>query len=77
MGLEKDEATSHATCELLLLDIRTGIIPFSEVRTRDFFSKKEERDINEEELKKRVMKNALLQSVEEASGELRAYLKAN
>ena len=36
----KDEAKAFATNETLLMDIRTGVIPFSNVVTRDTLIKK-------------------------------------
>ena len=71
---KKDQTKAYATCESLLMDIRTGIIPHSEVVTKDFLTQKSDEDIDNEELKKRTERTAVLLSLEEIGIRLAEFL---
>jgi hypothetical protein len=71
----KDEAKAYATTEAMLLDTRTGLIPYSYVATRDYFSKKSDQDMNLSELQKRVEREAVVQSLEESGQKMRNFLE--
>lgn len=40
------QAKAYSTCEGFLLDVRTGLIPFSRTITKDYLATKEKRDAN-------------------------------
>ena len=72
---KKDEVKAYATCESLLMDIRTGIIPHSEVVTRDFLTQKTEKDLDNNELRKRAEQTAIGLTLEEIGKRLTDFLK--
>ncbi|MEM1121663.1 MAG: hypothetical protein AAGJ18_14525 [Bacteroidota bacterium] len=72
---KKDEVKAYATCESLLMDIRTGIVPHSEVVTRDFYTQKLDSDLTNETLRRRAEKTAVLAALEEIGGRLTAFLE--
>lgn len=72
---KKNEVKAYATCESLLMDIRTGIIPHAEVVTKDFFTKKTETDLNDRELNKRAERTAVLLTLEDIGLKLSDFLK--
>lgn len=72
---KKNEVKAYATCESLLMDIRTGIIPHSEVITKDHLAFKSDVDIDNNELKKRAEKLAVLLTLEDIGKKLMVFLK--
>lgn len=71
----KDEAKAFATCEALLMDIRTGVIPFSEVVSRDALARKSPADANETELRKRAENEAVSTVLPAIAERLNEYLR--
>ena len=71
----KDEAKAYATTECMLMDIRTALVPFSTIVTRDYYSKKEPNDANLEELRKRTERMAIYQTLNVTGERLVAYLR--
>ncbi len=72
---KKDDIKAYATCESLLMDIRTGIIPHSEVITKDFLTQKSDKDLGNNDLKKRAEQAAVLLTLEEIGEKLTNFLK--
>ncbi|MEM6967593.1 MAG: hypothetical protein AAF573_22705 [Bacteroidota bacterium] len=72
---KKNEVKAFATCESLLMDIRTGVIPFSDVLTHDVLLKKDEEDFNNEELKKRATRKAAKMTLESLGSDLVDFFK--
>ena len=72
---KKDEAKAFATCESLLMDIRTGIVPYSEVVTRDKLVAKTEADLNDEETRKRAERETVELVMEEIANRLDQFLR--
>ena len=71
----KDEAKAFATNETLLMDIRTGVIPFSNVVTRDTLIKKGENDFNMIETQKKAENLAILATLEQVGVKLIGFLE--
>jgi hypothetical protein len=71
----KDEAKAFATTECMLMDIRTAMVPFSTIVTKDYFSKKINNDENTEELRKRTERNAIMQTLSETGNRLVSYMR--
>lgn len=65
-AFKKDEAKAFATCEVVLMDIRTGVIPHTHVVTKSTQTSKSEGDFTEEEMQNRVLRAASLQALLEA-----------
>lgn len=72
---KKDEVKAYATCESLLMDIRTGIIPHSEVVTKDFLTQKTAQDLSNNDLRKRAEQSAILLTLENIGEKLTGFLK--
>ncbi|MCL1868753.1 MAG: hypothetical protein FWF72_07430 [Paludibacter sp.] len=73
----KLEIKAYSTIQFVLMDVRTGLIPFSTIVTKDFqaFRAKEETDFNKEEASERVKKQATLLSIEEIGQQLKTFLE--
>ena len=71
----KDEAKAYATTECMLMDIRTALVPFSTIVTKDYYSKKINNDENTEELRKRTERTAIMQTLSETGNRLVVYMK--
>ena len=72
---KKNEVKAFATCESLLMDIRTGVIPFSDVLTHDVLKKKEDEDFNNDELRKRAIQEASKMTLESLGNDLIDFFK--
>ena len=73
--ISKDEIKAYATTEALLLDIRTGLIPFSTILTNDYLSKETRDDLNFAEQRARAERVAVHLTLARLTERLRAFLK--
>jgi hypothetical protein len=73
-AFKKDEAKAFATCEMVLMDIRTGLIPHTNVVTRSAATSKLQGDFAEEEMQNRVLRTATLETLLEAGNKGAAFL---
>jgi hypothetical protein len=71
----KDEAKAYATTECMVMDIRTALVPFSTIVTKDFYSKKINADANLEELRRRTERMAILQTLTETGSRLVNFMQ--
>lgn len=72
---KKNEVKAFATCESLLMDIRTGIIPYADVVSRDTLVKKINEDMNDNTFRKRAESDAVRLTLTEIGQGLHNYLK--
>jgi hypothetical protein len=72
----KDEAKAYSTCEAVMLDVRTGLIPFTTIVTRDFLAKKSDSDANFRETEKRAIRTAVLQGLGEIGEQIKTFLNS-
>ncbi len=73
---KKNEVKAYASSEVLLLDIRTGIIPFSEITSSEtLLMKDKEQDLNDSDLRRRAEQQAILNSLSEAAQRLNEFLR--
>jgi hypothetical protein len=70
----KPDIKAFATTQLILLDVRTGLVPFSTIVTKDQLSKKQENEIDKSEATNRVQREAVLMTIEEISKKLMDFL---
>lgn len=70
----KDQTKAYATCEGLLLDIRTGIVPFSTVVSRDYVATNQDSDASAADRSRRAETEASLRAVAEVAVQLRTFL---
>lgn len=73
-AFQKNEAKAFATCETLLMDTRTGVIPHSSVVTREKLVRKEEEDWDNNEMGKRAENGAISLTLEESGKQAAVYL---
>jgi hypothetical protein len=70
---KKDEAKAFATTEILIMDIRTGLVPFSTTITKDFLTKTLT-DETIDEARKRAEKEAIVLTLVEAGQRVNKFL---
>lgn len=73
-AFKKDETKAFATTEVFLMDIRTGLVPFSTVVTKDYYTKVI-KDESEDETRKRAEKEAVILTLVETGKQIDTFLK--
>jgi CRISPR/Cas system-associated endoribonuclease Cas2 len=71
----KNEVKAFSTCEMIAFDTKTGVIPFSEVKTKKVIEKELKTDANMAETRKRAEKKAVIEALRELSKQLSDYIK--
>lgn len=66
---------AFATTQLILLDVRTGMVPFSTIVTKDQFSRKMKSELDNTQAANRVQHEAVLLSIDETGRQLLDFLK--
>lgn len=69
-----DEYKAFATIQALIIDVRTGLVPFTTVVTEDYVSKKEKSDFNENEAINRTQEGATLRALDKICSEIDVFL---
>jgi len=72
---KKDRVKAFATCEGLLMDIRTGMIPFSDVLNSDNEMVKEKKDWSIETVRKQAENNAVLSVLSNVGKNIASFLE--
>ena len=72
----KDKAKAYSTCELVLLDVRTGLVPFARVVTRERLELKQSTDFDLTETTRRAEEGAATDALRAAADELANFIKA-
>ena len=72
----KDRVKAYSTCELVLLDVRTGLVPFTRVLTRDRLELKQSTDLDLAETMRRAEERAATEALKTAAEELVAFVKS-
>lgn len=62
-AFQKNESKAFATCQSMLMDCRTGVIPHSEIITNEDFVQKGSEDWTNEETRKRAENGAVIKSL--------------
>ena len=70
----KDKVKVYSTCEAVLLDVRTGLVPFTKIITREKLAVKEPNDLDLNETMRRAEKNASLESLKAVADDLVGFL---
>lgn len=71
---QTDQAKAYCTCEGFLLDVRTGLIPFSRIITREYLATKEKSDANFNETMARAEREAALLSLKSLGEQAAEFL---
>ena len=69
-----DEAKSYCNVEAVILDVRTGIVPFSVTASRDFMARENKEDMNFRETMARAELKALADALTEVGDEAVKFL---
>lgn len=72
--LTKTNIKAYATTQLIILDVRTGLIPFSIIVTKDFQDTKKVTDFNENDAINRIKNQAVLLTIEEVGKKINEFL---
>lgn len=72
-----NRSKAYATVELVLLDIRTGIIPFTAISTKEFQSTKQKDDVTVNDFLKRTEAVAVNRALEDTAERLTRFLGSN
>lgn len=70
----KTSIKAFATTQLIILDVRTGLVPFTTIVTKDFQDKKNETDLNESEASNRIKNQAVLLTIDEIGKQIIEFL---
>ncbi len=70
----KTNIKAFATTQLILLDVRTGLVPFTTIVTKDFLDKKNGSDLNETEAAARIKNQAVLFTIDEIGQQVTNFL---
>lgn len=72
----KDKVKAFCTCEVVLLDVRTGVLPFTFIATEEYEGRKEKKDINNQEMRLRAENEAVMKALTTAANELVAFFES-
>jgi hypothetical protein len=73
----KTDIKAFATTQLILLDIRTGLVPFSTTVTRDYLSQKNKEELDNTEAISRIQNEAVLLTIKEIGEKINSFLNVN
>lgn len=73
----KPDIKAFATTQLIMLDVRTGLVPFSSIVTKDVLSQKRKEELGNDEARNRVQNEAVLSTINEISQQINSFLNTN
>lgn len=71
----KDKVKAYSTCEFVLLDVRTGLVPFTRVVSKERLELKQAADLDISETMRRAEENSATDALKEAADDLVAFMK--
>jgi hypothetical protein len=74
---QKNEAKAFATCETILMDTRTGVIPHTSIITREKIMIKDQQDLTDTETRKKAERDAILSTLVETGKQISKFLDDN
>ena len=72
----KDKVKSYSTCELVLLDVRTGLVPFTRVLSREKLELKQSSDLDLMETTRRAEQISAAEALRTAANDLVTFIKS-
>ncbi len=72
----KDKVKAYSTCELVLLDVRTGLVPFTRVVSRERLELKQAADLDLSETMRRAEQGSAAESLKAAAEDLVGFVKS-
>jgi hypothetical protein len=70
----KSDIKAFATTQLIVLDVRTGLVPLSSIVTKDFLSQKQKEELDHAEAAGRIQKEAVLLTINEIGQKITSFL---
>lgn len=70
----KTDIKAFATTQLVVIDVRTGLVPFSAIVTKDALSQRKEGETGESEARARIQNDAVLLTIEEIGKQITDFL---
>lgn len=70
----KTDIKAFATTQLVILDVRTGLVPFSSIVTRDVLSEKRKEETGYSEASARIQKEAVVLTIEQIGQNIATFL---
>lgn len=70
----KTDIKAFATTQLIILDVRTGLVPFSTIATKDAFSQRKKEEMDVAEAAGRIQHEAVLLTINEIGGKITDFL---
>ena len=75
-AFSKPEIKAFATTQLIVLDVKTGLIPFSTIVTKDFLSQKKKEELDNSEAASRIQNEAVLSTISDIGQKITEFLNA-
>jgi len=72
----KDKVKAYSTCELVLLDVRTGLVPFTRVASRERLELKQPNDLDLSETMRRAEQTSAAEALKAAGEDLVGFVKS-
>lgn len=72
----KDKVKAYSTCELVLLDVRTGLVPFTRVVSRERLELKQTADLDLSETMRRAEQTSAADTLKAAAQDLVGFMKS-
>lgn len=72
----KDKVKAYSTCELVLLDVRTGLVPFTRVVSRERLELKQPADLDLSETMRRAEQVSAAEALKAAAEDLVGFVKS-
>ena len=73
-AFSSDEYKAFATTQIMIMDVRTGLVPFTTVVTENYLSKKQKSDFNGSEAEKRTQEEAVALTLTKVCNEINMFL---
>jgi hypothetical protein len=70
----RPDIKAFATTQLIILDVRTGLVPFSSIVTRDQLAQRTKEELNNTEARSRIMHEAVLLTINETGERITQFL---
>ena len=71
----KTDINAFATTQLIVLDVRTGLVPFSTIVTKDYLSQKRKEEMGYLEARNRIQNEAVLLTISEIGQQVIEFLR--
>ncbi len=70
----KPDIKAFATTQLIILDVRTGLVPFSTIVTKDYLSQKNKEELDNSEAASRIQDEAVLLTINDIGQKITSFL---